>query len=129
MGWLSGADLYRFAREKCIYYFSRETTKGKVGELLLKILNEKKINLEGNNLYKIYKLVYKDLDKIYPNYFSKICGPTGLFTIFIKDILDFIGISNNIDIQINAYWTYTDIIENLKNKINYLQNSKFNLNI
>ena len=115
--------------EKCIYYFSRETTNGKVGELLLKILNEKKINLEGNNLYKIYKLVYKDLDKIYPNYFSKICGPTGLFTIFIKDILDFIGISNNIDIQINAYWTYTDIIENLKNKINYLQNSKFNLNI
>ena len=90
---------------------------------------KKKINLEGNNLYKIYKLVYKDLDKIYPNYFSKICGPTGLFTIFIKDILDFIGISNNIDIQINAYWTYTDIIENLKNKINYLQNSKFNLNI
>ena len=110
--------------EKCQYYFSHETN-GKVGVLLQKILDEKLINIDGNNLYKIYKLVYKDLDKIYPQYFSKLCGTTGLITFFIKDILDFVGISNDENIQINAYWTYANIIDNLNNKINHLENSNF----
>ena len=110
--------------EKCQYYFSHETN-GKVGVLLQKILDEKLINIDGNNLYKIYKLVYKDLDKIYPQYFSKLCGTTGLITFFIKDILDFVGISNDETIQINAYWTYTNIIDNLNSKINHLENSNF----
>ena len=110
--------------EKCQYYFSHETN-GKVGVLLQKILDEKLINIDGNNLYKIYKLVYKDLDKIYPQYFSKLCGTTGLITFFIKDILDFVGISNDENIQIKAYWTYANIIDNLNNKINHLENSNF----
>ena len=112
--------------DKCQYYFSHETN-GKVGILLQKILNEKLINIDGNNLYKIYKLAYKDLDKINPKYFSNICGTTGLITFFIKDILDFLGISNEpkIQIQINAYWTYDNIIKNLDNKINELENSNF----
>jgi hypothetical protein len=109
--------------EKCKYYFSHEN-EGKVGELLQKILDEKKINIEGNNLYKIYKLVYKDLDKIYPKYFLNFCGTTGLITFFIKDILDFVGISNNKEIEENAYWTYTDIIEELNKKIDYLKKSR-----
>ena len=111
--------------EKCRYYFSHEAN-GKVGELLQKIYDEKMINIDGNNLYKIYKLAYKDLDKIYPKYFSNFCGTTGLITFFIKDILDFVGISNDENIQINAYWTYNEIIEDLDNKINYLKNSKIN---
>ena len=110
--------------EKCQYYFSHETN-GKVGVLLQKILDEKLIYIDGNNLYKIYKLVYKDLDKIYPQYFSKLCGTTGLITFFIKDILDFVGISNDEKIQINAYWTYSNIIDNLNNKINYLENLNY----
>ena len=109
--------------EKCKYYFSHEN-EGKVGELLQKILDEKKINIEGNNLYKIYKLVYKDLDKIHPKYFLNFCGTTGLITFFIKDILDFVGISNNKEIEENAYWTYTDIIEELNKKIDYLKKSR-----
>ena len=109
---------------KCQYYFSHETN-GKVGILLQKILDEKLINIDGNNLYKIYKLAYKDLDKIHPKYFSNLCGTTGLITFFIKDILDFLGISNEPNIQINAYWTYDDIIKNLDNKINELENSNF----
>jgi len=111
--------------EKCRYFFSHETN-GKVGELLQKIYDEKMININGNNLYKIYKLAYKDLDKIYPKYFSNFCGTTGLITFFIKDVLDFVGISNNENIQINAYWTYNDIIEDLNSKIDYLKNSKIN---
>ena len=110
--------------DKCQYYFSHETN-GKVGVLLQKILDEKMINIDGNNLYKLYKLVYKDLNKIYPQYFSKLCGVTGLITFFIKDILDFIGISNDENIQINAYWTYNNIIDNLNHKINQLNNSNF----
>ena len=109
---------------KCQYYFSHETN-GKVGILLQKILDEKLINIDGNNLYKIYKLAYKDLDKIHPKYFSNLCGTTGLITFFIKDILDFLGISNESNIQINAYWTYDNIIKNLDNKINELENSNF----
>ena len=85
---------------------------------------KKKINIEGNNLYKIYKLVYKDLDKIHPKYFLNFCGTTGLITFFIKDILDFVGISNNKEIEENAYWTYTDIIEELNKKIDYLKKSR-----
>ena len=109
--------------EKCRYYFSHESN-GKVGELLQNIIDEKKICIDGNNLYKIYKIVYKDFDRINPQYFSNICGITGLITFIIKDILDFVGISNKESIQINAYWTYNDIIDDLNNKIEYIKNSK-----
>ena len=118
-----GKDKKEIFWEKCKYYFSHEND-GKVGELLQKLLEEKKIDIEGNNLYKIYKLVYKDLDKIHPKYFLNFCGTTGLITFFIKDILDFVGISNNQKIEANAYWTYTDIIDELNKKINYLKNSR-----
>jgi hypothetical protein len=77
------------------------------------------IDIEGNNLYKIYKLANNNLKKIYPSYYSKSCGTTGLFTFFIKDILDFVGISNDKKIQSKAYWTYTKIINSIENKIKY----------
>ena len=69
--------------KKCKNYFSSEV-KGKTGELLQKTLDDKMINIEGDNLYKIYKLVENDFDKLYPTYYSKICGTTGLFSFFIK---------------------------------------------
>ena len=106
--------------EKCQKYFSNEIN-GKTGELLQKILDDKIINIEGDNLYKIYKLAENNLNKIYPNYFSKLCGATGLLVFFIKDILDFVGISNDIKIQKKAYWSYEKIIESLENKINYIK--------
>lgn len=109
--------------KKCQEYFSHEIS-GKTGELLKKVVDEKKINIDGNNLYKIYKLANKNLKKIYPSYFSKICGTTGLFTFFIKDILDFVGISNDEKIQKKAYWTYKKIIDSLESKINYIKNLK-----
>ena len=82
------------------------------------------IDIEGNNLYKIYKLAYKDLNKIYPQYYSNICGTTGLFTFFIKDILDFVGISNDETIQKKAYWSYAKIIDSIDKKINYIKKKK-----
>ena len=64
------------------------------------------------------------MNKIYPSYYSNICGTTGLFTFFIKDILDFVGISNDVKIQSKAYWTYTKIIDSIEKKINYMKNMK-----
>lgn len=109
--------------KKCKNYFSSEI-KGKTGELLQKTLDDKMINIEGDNLYKIYKLVENDFDKLYPTYYSKICGTTGLFSFFIKDILDFVGISNDEKINSKSYWTYTKIIDSLEKKINHIKSLK-----
>ena len=106
--------------KKCQNYFSHENN-GKTGEILQKIVDEKMINIEGDNLFKIYKMTENNLNKIYPNYYSKICGTTGLFTFLIKDILDFVGISNDQKVQNKAYWSYVKIIESIDNKIHYLK--------
>ena len=108
---------------KCQDYFSHEND-GKTGGLIQKIVDEKMIDIEGNNLYKIYKLVYKDLKKIYPQFYSNICGTTGLFTFFIKDILDFVGISIDEKIQKKAYWSYAKIIDSIEKKIDHIKKLK-----
>ena len=104
--------------EKCKKYF--RSVGGKTGNLLNRIISEKKINIDEDNIYKIYKLTENKIDKIYPSYFSKICGTTGLFVFFIKDILDFLGFSNDKQIKKNAYWSYSKIINLLNSKINIL---------
>ena len=103
---------------KCKLYF-REYG-GKTGNVLNEIISKKKIILNGETIYKVYKLVQKNINKIYPAYYSKICGTTGLFVFFIKDVLDFLGFSNDKNIQKNAYWSYSEIINFLDSKINYL---------
>ena len=106
--------------EKCKFYFTNEEN-GKTGDILINMINKKKILINGNNLFQIYNLVKGNLNKIIPNYFSSLCGTTGLFVFIIKDILDFLGISQKIKYKKNAYWTYTDIIEAINQKINYLK--------
>ena len=107
---------------KCKLYF-REYG-GKTGDLLNEIISQKKIILNGEIIYKVYKLIQKNINKIYPAYYSKICGTTGLFVFFIKDVLDFLGFSNDKKIQKNAYWSYSEIINFLDSKINIL--NKYN---
>ena len=109
--------------EQCKYYFSNEQN-GKTGDILISMINKNKIDINGNNLYQIYNLVKENPNKILPNYFSKICGTTGLFVFIIKDILDFLGISPKIKNKENAFWTYSDIIDSINEKINYLKNYK-----
>ena len=113
-------DLDKFW-EKCTYYFTNEQD-GKTGDILISMLNKKKIDINGNNLYQIYNLVKGNMNKIFPNYFSNICGTTGLFVFIIKDILEFLGISSKIKNKENAFWTYSDIIDSINEKINYLKN-------
>ena len=109
--------------EKCKFYFTNEQN-GKTGDILITMINKKKIEINKNNLYKIYYLVKGNLNKIVPNYFSSLCGTTGLFVFIIKDILEFLGISQKIkkkENADNAYWTYSDIIEAINDRINHLK--------
>jgi hypothetical protein len=109
--------------EKCKYYFTNELN-GKTGDILINMINKKKIEVNGNNLYQIYNLVKGNFNKIVPNYFSSICGTTGLFVFIIKDVLEFLGFSQKIKKKENAYWTYMDIIDSINEKINLLKISK-----
>ena len=103
---------------KCCEYFNKEEN-GKTGIVLEK--NFKKLNLTPQNIYKILKLLDGDLIKINLTHFSKICRTTGLFTFYIKDILNFLGITNEKTLSNNSYWTFKDIIELIKNKIEILK--------
>ena len=107
--------------EKCKSYFSTEQN-GKTGDILLSMINQKKIDLSKNNEYQIYMLAKGNYKKILPNYFSNICGTTGLFVFVIKDVLEFMGITPKIKNKENAFWTYSDIIESIDDKINHLSN-------
>ena len=109
--------------EKCKFYFTNEQN-GKTGDILTNMINKKKIEVNGNNLYQIYNLVKGNFNKIVPNYFSSICGTTGLFVFIIKDVLEFLGFSQKIKKIENAYWTYMDIIDSINEKINLLKISK-----
>jgi hypothetical protein len=111
-------DIFTFW-EKCKSYFTSEQN-GKTGDILLMMINQKKIDLSKNNEYQIYMLAKDNFKKILPNYFSNICGTTGLFVFVIKDILEFMGITPKIKKKENAFWTYSDIADSIDEKINYL---------
>ena len=115
-------DIYKFW-DQCKYYFTNEQN-GKTGDILITMINKKKVEINGNNLYQIYNLAKGNFNKIFPNYFSNTCGTTGLFVFVIKDILEFLGISSKIKSKENAFWTYTDIINAINDKINYLKKFK-----
>ena len=104
--------------EKCKTFF-RESNE-KTGDLLNNIFEQKKLFIDGENIYRIYNIAYKNIKKINPTYFSRICGTTGLFVFFIKDILDFLGFSEDSKIKKYSYWSYSEIINTLDSKINIL---------
>lgn len=102
--------------ENCKNYFINESN-GKIGSLLFDIIKNKKICLNGRNVLNIYNLAENNLDKLIPSYFSKICGTTGLFVFFIKEILDFLGITKDKSKITNFFGTYNIIINFLNEKI------------
>ena len=112
-------DKKTFWKKTC-YYFSHEEG-GKIGDLLIK--NSKNdLVLTSENIYKILHIIKGNLNKVTPSYFSSICGTTGLFVFYIKDILDFLGISNDKKLKVRAYWTYKDLIDLLDKRIEVLKN-------
>ena len=115
---LAKINIYSFW-EKCKLYFTTEQN-GKTGDILLSMINQKKINFSKNNEFQIFMLVNRNYKKILPNYFSNICGTTGLFVFVIKDILEFMGLSLKIKKKENAFWTYSEIADSIDDKIKYL---------
>ena len=94
---------------------------GKIGNYLNDIIINNKIDITEDNLYKLYELVNNKLNIITPSYFNKVCSTTALITFYLKDILTFLGISiENEDIKQNGYWTYSNIIHSIENKINFI---------
>ena len=104
--------------EKCRHYF--RNNHGKISDILINNIEEKKLILTGENLYKIYKLTEKNIYKFCSGYFSKLCGTTGLFVFYIRDILDFIGFSNETKFQKNSFCSFSEIISYLDYKMNIL---------
>lgn len=108
--------------EKCKNYF--KSYKGKTGNCLNEIYNQKKIFIDGDNIYKVHTIIKNNINKMLPAYYSKICGTTGIFVFFVKDILDFLGFSNDKNIKKNSYWSYSEIINSIDSKINMLNKFK-----
>ena len=114
--------------EKCRNYFMEH--KGKISDLLIDNIKEKKLILTEINLYKIYKLFEQNDSKLSSEYFSKLCGTTSLFIFYIRDILDLLGFSNEIKYQKNSYYSFFENIKYLDNNIKKLNSfcSKISIN-
>lgn len=63
---------------------------GKIGNLIQNDLNKYEFNVE--NAFKVFKLAENNIKKLSPNYYTKLCGTTGLFMFVLKDILEYCGI-------------------------------------
>jgi hypothetical protein len=92
----------------------------------------KNLELKEIELYELVNLIggQNNLSKINPNYFSKLCGTTGLVVFFVKDVLDYFGITGDKKAnQTRIYKMYRFIIQKnnkTKEKIKQLLNKCFN---
>ena len=106
--------------EKTCNFFAIENN-GKTGDLIEKVVNQNKLVLDNKNIYKIIHIINGNIGKIIPSYFTKTCGTTGLIVFFIKDILDYTGISNDKKFWENAYFTYKGIVNVIDENIEVLK--------
>lgn len=96
-------------------------SEGKPGKLICdNLLNG--MDCSSQNLYEIYKLLGKNAVKITPNYYSKLCGTTGLLVFFIKDALEFIGVLEDKKIPAKAVLGYFNkCLEGIDHRRNKLE--------
>jgi hypothetical protein len=103
---------------------------GKTGTMISN--NLQNLSLSKDCLYQVYKLIGLNITKINPNYFSKVCGTTGLIVFFIKDIIDYLGLSfDKKASQMRIVKTFSDIINAYEERIQRLKkvtNKFFNIN-
>jgi hypothetical protein len=64
--------------------------KGKTGNLIAESV--KQFDFTDANIHRLARKIDKNINKISPAYFSKICGTTGLIIFLIKDALEYAGI-------------------------------------
>ena len=88
------ANIYNIDKfwEKCIEYINRNSN-GKIGTFILEKI--KNITFEHKKIFLLNKLLIGMKNKIVPNYFSKICGTTGLLVFIVKDALEYCGVIQN----------------------------------
>jgi hypothetical protein len=119
-------DKMEFWKVTCEYFIKENNSK-----LGTKIQNlVKNIDFSSQNVYRLIKLLGNNLPKITPNYFSKLCGTTGLFIFLIKDALEYAGIVvDKKTSPCRLFNNYTFIIESLqikKERLKSIQSKLFN---
>ena len=77
---------------KCTEYMNKNSN-GKIGTFILDRI--KGVTFEHKKIFLLNKILVGMKKKINPNYFSKICGTTGLLIFLIKDILEYCGVIIN----------------------------------
>lgn len=85
---LKKADDIQCWRYICQYFISRN--EGKIGLTISEDFT--KLDLSPENIFKVYRMLGSFIPKITPNYYTKICGTTGLFIFILNDILTYAGI-------------------------------------
>ena len=101
--------------KECCNYFKNEKG-GKTGMIIENVMKDQ-LNFSSENIYKILNLIDNKLFIVTPSYYTKKCSTTGLFVFFIKDILDYLGISHDKKTQIKGYNTYQNIINYIDKNI------------
>ena len=85
--------------------------------MIIENVMKDQLNFSSENIYKILNLIDNKLFIVTPSYYTKKCSTTGLFVFFIKDILDYLGISHDKKTQIKGYNTYQNIINYIDKNI------------
>ena len=101
--------------KECCNFFKNEKG-GKTGITIEEVMKDQ-LNFSSENIYKILNLIDNKLYIVTPSYYTKKCSTTGLFVFFIKDILDYLGISHDKKTQIKGYNTYQNIINYIDKNI------------
>ncbi len=94
----------------------------------------KYLDSSDENIYQILKILGNNLNKINPNYFAKLCGTTGLIVFFIKDVVDFLGIScekkaASVSKALKALTGVLNVINSKILRLKNMLNKFYNINI
>ena len=123
----NGSDVVKAVHDKELFwertcnYFMNGNENAKTGSVVLNMLNNE-IVISYKMIYKVIKVLKGNVMKISPGFFSKKCGTTGLFTFFVKDVLDSYGLlieegkMNN-----EIYWTYVKVKDILKGYLTHIE--------
>ncbi len=76
----------------CVYNLFKSSTENTSGTIMSSLIT-KEMDLSVKNIYEIIRVLGSNSYKITPNYYSKSCGTTGLVVFFVKDVLDYLGIT------------------------------------
>jgi hypothetical protein len=91
-----------------------------VGTFLSNLLL-KSVDSSVQNIHRIIQVLSCFAHKITPNYYSKLCGTTGLLVFFIKDILEYYGIivekKSNAQRVLKTYSDLRDYLLSIKQSV------------